>query len=102
MTVDGALIGMHFGRRQFHFVGVVIAGRRDARQDFPHLGLVVHKPQQRLAACTLTADAKNILSGRVEVNDKQAFVKQDDAGRQAVEDVAGVGVERSAARAVVA
>ena len=102
MTVDGALSGVHFGWREFHFVGVVIARHRNARQDFAHLGFVVHKLQQRLAAGAPTADAKNVLGGRVQVKDKQTVVKQDDAGRQAVEDVAGVGVERSAARVVVA
>jgi len=58
--------------------------------------------QQRLATGAPGADAEDVLGRRVQVNDKQAVVKQDDARTQAVENAAGVGLERAVAVAAVA
>ena len=45
-TFDNAFVAMHFGRRQVHFVGVVIARLDNTRQDVAHLGFIVNEAQQ--------------------------------------------------------
>jgi hypothetical protein len=51
-----------------------------------------------LAACAPAADAQNVFRCRVQVNDEQMLIQQDDACAQAVEDVAGVAVQWAVAR----
>ncbi len=87
---------MHFGRRKTHFVGVMIAGCCDTPQDIAHLRLVVDELQQRLAASPLLADAQDVLRRRIQRDDQEAVVEQDDARAQAVEDVCGVTQQRAA------
>ena len=79
---------MHLRRGEPNLVGVVIPGDRNTAQDLAHLRFVVDKLQQRLAACAPAADTKNVFCGRVQVNDEQMLIQQDDAGAQAVENVA--------------
>ena len=95
MTINGALSGMHFGRRQLHLIGVVVARRRHARQDFAHLRFVVDELQQGLVTRPGTTDPEDVFGGRVEVDDQQVVVEQNDARAQGVEDVAGIVAEGS-------
>jgi hypothetical protein len=43
VAIDDALFGVNLGRGQVHFVGVVVAGRSNARENLAHLRLVVDK-----------------------------------------------------------
>lgn len=70
---------MHLCRRKVHFVGVMIARLNDASQDVTHLGLIVDETQQGSAACALLADSKDVFGGRVERDNQQVIVEQDDA-----------------------
>jgi len=44
--------------------------------------------QQRLAVCAPAADTKNVFRCRVQADDEQVLVQQDDARIQAIENVA--------------
>lgn len=90
---------MNFGWRQLHFVGVVIAGFDDAREDVPQLGFVADELQQGFIASTRFTDAKYVFGGRIEANDEQGFIEKDDACAEAVENLSGMLVERAAAGA---
>ena len=97
MAVDDTLIGVHFTRGETHFVGVVVAARSNARKDFAHLGFVVDELQERLAARTFATDAEYVFGGRVQVDNQQTVIEQDDARGKTVEDVAGVLLQWSVA-----
>ena len=88
---------MDLGRRQAHFIGEVVAGRSNAAEDLAHFRLIVDEPQQRLAARAGAADAQNVLGRRVQVDNEQIVIQQDDARSQAVDDLAGIAAERSVA-----
>ena len=77
---------MHLGRREPNLVSVVVAGLRNAAQNFAHLRLVVDELQQRLAARALRADTKDVFCCRIQVDDEQMLVQQDDARAQAVQN----------------
>lgn len=62
-----------------------------------HFRLIVYEPQQCFTVCAFTAYAKDVFCGRIEVDDEQAAIKQDNAGVQAVQDVAGVVSEDASA-----
>ena len=86
---------VHLGRRQRHLVCVVIAGYQHATQHVAHLRLIIDKLQQRFAVCALLTDAEDILGGRVQANDQQVVVQQDDAGAQTFENSPGIATEGS-------
>ena len=89
---------MDLGWCQPHFVGVVVTGFQDATQDVAQLGFVVEEAQQRFAACALHADAEDVFASRVEVDDQQVVVDEDDARTEAVKNA----FRDIVARAVVA
>jgi hypothetical protein len=68
----------------------MVAGRHHARQDVLQLRLIVEQPQQRLSAGAPLADPEDVLGGRVEANNEQVAIEQDDARAQAVEDAARI------------
>jgi len=70
---------MYFCRRKPHFVRIVIARDADATQNVPQLRFIVEQSQQRLAASAACADSEDVFCRRVESNNKQAAVEQDDA-----------------------
>lgn len=70
---------MHFRPAEPHFVCVVVARFDDATQYVAQLGFIVDKPQQRLALRALHANAKDVLRGRIEVDDQKAVVEKNDA-----------------------
>jgi hypothetical protein len=72
----------------------VIAGRCNAGEHISEFRFVIDELQQRFAASTAAADAEHILGGRIQVDDEQVVIEQDDAGTQAVEYVRGVFVQR--------
>lgn len=80
---------MHLCRRQVQFIPVMVAGRYNAAQDVAHLGFVVDQLQQGLAARACLADAEDVLGCRIERNDQQVDVEQNDAGTQVIENMAG-------------
>jgi hypothetical protein len=80
----------------------VVAGDSNAVEQLAHFGVVVDEPQQRLAARTFAADTENVFCGRIQINNEQVFVQQDDAGIQAVENGAGVAMEWAVSRTGVA
>ncbi len=94
-AVNDALFVVDFGRRQAEFVGVLVTGCRDPTEYLAHFRLVVHEPQQRLAPGARTTDAEDVFGGRVEVDDQQVFVEENDARVEAVENEAGIFVKRS-------
>lgn len=96
-TIDYSFMCVHFGWRQAHLVGVVIAAFYDAAQYVAQLGFVVDKLQKRFAVRACFADTQNIFRRRVESDDEQCAVEQDYASTQAVENVAGKVVEIAAA-----
>jgi hypothetical protein len=89
-------MGVHLGRGKPHLVRVVVSGGHYATQDVAHFGLVVDKPQQRLAVSALLTDAQNIFSSGVYSDNKEVLVQQDDARAQGVNDIDRVAAERSA------
>jgi hypothetical protein len=66
----------------------VVAGCRNAAEDLAHFRFVVDKLQQRLAAGALTANAEDVFSRRIQVDDQQVLIQEDDARIQAIEDIA--------------
>lgn len=88
---------MHLGSRKAHFVCIVIAGPANAAENIAQLRLVVEKPQQGMAACALRADSENVFGGRVQRDDQQITVDQNDARAQAVQDGLGVPVRAAVA-----
>jgi hypothetical protein len=89
---------MNFASAEPQFVGVVVAGLQDAAKNVSQFGLVVDEAKQGFAARALDADAKDILRGGIEVDDKKVIVNENDTRAQAVKNTLGVWV----ARAVVA
>jgi len=71
---------MHFSRRQPQFVGEVIAACEHTAQDIAHFWFVVNESQQRFTSRTLLTNAQYILGRRVEADDQQVLIQQDDAG----------------------
>ena len=80
---------MDLRRTEVQFVGVVITGRDDARQDILQLRVIVEQAQQGFAARAMVADAENVLGSRVQAQDKQIVVEQDYARTQAIKDSSG-------------
>ena len=70
---------MHFRGAEVEFVRVMIARRHDARQNILQLRVVIEQPQQRLAAGATLADAEDVLGGRIQADDEEVAVEQDDA-----------------------
>ena len=98
-AVDDALVRVDLGRREPHLVGEVVARRRDARKNLAHFRFVVHESQQRFSPCARATDAEDVLRRRVQVDDEQVVVQQDDPGAEIIEDPAGIAAERSVAGA---
>ena len=96
-AVDDTLGGVDFVGRQAHLVGVVITGRGNSGQHVAQFRFVIDELQQGFATGAAAADAEHVLGSRVQINDKQAVIEQDDAGTQAVEDAGGMFVQRSVA-----
>jgi hypothetical protein len=78
-TVNYAFVSMNLGRRQPHLIGIVVAGRGNARENLAHFGFIVDKTQQGLSGGTRAADTENVFRCRIHVDDQQVFVKKDDA-----------------------
>ena len=93
-AIDDPLFIVNLGRREAQLVRVLVAGGGDAAENLLHFRLVIHEAQQGLASRARTADAEYVFSGRVQVDDEQMLIQQDDARVQAVEDTAGVVVQR--------
>jgi len=64
---------------QADLVRIVIARLNDATQDIAQLRIIISKPQQRFALRPLRTYTKDVFGGRVEADDQEAFVQQDDA-----------------------
>ena len=94
-AVDDALLECTSFGPEPQFVGVVIAAAHDAAQDIAQFRFVVDQPQQRRAARPLRADAEDVFCGRIQADDQQVGVEQDDARAQAVENFLCVAVERA-------
>jgi hypothetical protein len=94
-TIDNAFVGVNLCRCESHFIGEVVAGRGDTAEDFAHFGFVVNESQQRFAARARATDTQDVLGRRVQVDDEEVFVQQDDARTQAVDDLTGVAAQRS-------
>ena len=88
-AVDDALVAMHLRWREVQLVCVMVTRRENAAQDVAHLGFVVDELEQRLSARALLADAENVLCCRVEPDNQEVLVEQDDARAQVVEYVPG-------------
>jgi len=67
----------------------VIAGRHYAAQDVAQFRLVVDEAQQRFTARPALADAEDVFGRRVQADDEQVTIEEDDAGTEAVEDIGG-------------
>ena len=100
-AVDDTFVRVNLGRREMHFVGVVVTGRRHAAEHLAHLRFVVDKAQQRLAPGTPATDTEDVFCGGVEIDDQEVLVEQDHARTQAVENLEGIVRQHTAAGAVV-
>lgn len=89
---------MHFSGRQRYLVCVVIARGNYPAQDVLQLRVIADQFQKRFAMGTRFADAQDIFCSRVEPDDQQRLIEQNDTRTQAVEDLSGMVVERAAAR----
>jgi hypothetical protein len=69
---------VHLARREAHLVRILVARDGDPAQDLAHLGFVVDQPQQRLAVGASAADAEDVFCGRIQVDNQQVIVQQDD------------------------
>ena len=78
------------------FVRIVVTRCDDAAKNVAELRVVVDEAQQRLAASADLADTEDVLGGRIETDDEQVLVKQNDARTQAVEYVARIVSEATA------
>ena len=79
MAVDRALVRVNLGGTEAQFFGVVVSRRGNAAQDVSELCIVVEQAQQRFTVCTVTTDPEYVFRRRVEVDDEQILVEQDDA-----------------------
>jgi hypothetical protein len=64
----------------------MVTGGDDARQDVLQFPIIVEQPQQRFAPRAVLTDTEYVLRGRIQADDEQIVVEQDDAGAQAVDD----------------
>lgn len=67
-----------------------------AAEDIAKLWFIVNQPQQRFAARAPRADAQDVFRRRIQANDKQVRVEQDDARTQVTENLSRVVVKKSA------
>ena len=86
---------MDFGRAQAQLVGVMIARRDDSAQYVPQFRIVIDETQQRLALSACLADSEDVFGGRIQADDQEVLVEQDNARAKAVEYVSGVVTMRS-------
>ena len=70
---------MNFGSAKPHLVRVVVARFHDAPEYFLQLRLVINEAQERLTACALRANTKNVFRGRIELGDQEILVEKNDA-----------------------
>ena len=70
---------MHLGWCEAHFVCVMIPGREHPGKDVSHFRFVVDKLEQRLAARAPLADAEDVFCRRIQSDDKEMVVEQNDA-----------------------
>jgi len=73
----------------------VIARLNNAAQDVAQFRLIIDQPQQCFAASAPCTDAENIFRGRIEADDQQVRIKQNDARAKAIENLFCVVVECS-------
>ena len=93
---------VHLCRCKLHFVCVVIAGRNNPAKDIVQFRVITDKHQKRLAAGAGLANTENVFTRRVETDDQQGPVEQNDACAQAIENVSGVFVKKAATGAFAA
>jgi hypothetical protein len=93
-TVDDALIGVNFGRSEPQFVGIVIAGCEDAAKNIAELGLIIEQAQHRFTASPLDTDTQQVFGGRVEVDDQQAAVNENNSGTETIENALRIAAGR--------
>lgn len=94
-AVNNTLFRVYFGRTETHFIGIMIARPADTTQDILQFGFIINQAQQRFAARASGADTENIFRRGIQSDDQQAAVQQDDARTQAIQNIFGVGAERS-------
>lgn len=88
VAVDNALVGMNFGGSQAQLHRILIARREGATQDVSQLRFVVDQPLQRFTVRTACADAEYVLCCRVQADDQQILIEQNDSRTQTIEDIA--------------
>ena len=99
VTVDNPFVRVDLGRSKTHFVRVVISARRNACEDLAHFRFIVDESQQRLPPRACATDAEHVFGGRVQVNDQEVVIEQDNARGQAVQNANGVFLQCSGAGA---
>jgi len=60
----------------------MVARIQNAPQDVSQLRLITDKPQQRFPARAVYANAEDVFGGRVQVENEQAIVENDDTGTE--------------------
>ena len=79
-AIDYALLVVNLGGCKSQFVRILVTRSGNATEDLPHFGFVVHQAQQRPAARARPAYAENVFSRRIEIDDQEVVIEQDDAG----------------------
>ena len=86
---------MDFSWGQADFVGVVIAADCDSCQHIAHFRFIVDQLQQWLSVSSLLADTENVFCRRIERDDQQVLIEQNDACAKRVENRCCVSLQRA-------
>ncbi len=84
---------MNLGGPQPHLDRVVFARRNDAAQDISQLRFIVNQPLERFPLRAAFTDTEYVLCCRVQADDQQILIEQNDARTQAFEDIARFSVD---------
>jgi hypothetical protein len=68
------------------FVGMRDAGHQGSHQDIAQFGIIVDERQQRLTDGTGRTYAQQVFGSRIEFDDEEIMIEQNDGGSEAVDD----------------
>ena len=75
----------------------ILRDKTFAKMPLDDFRLVIDKLQQRSTASALFGNTKNIFSGRIQADDEQMLIKQDDTRTQGIKNSGGVAGKCSVA-----
>lgn len=86
-AIDDTILGVCLVPAETKFIGMWHAGYQRAHQHIAHFRVIIDERQQRMADSAGKTDSQQVLRGRIEFDDKEIVVKQDDGGSQAIDDI---------------